>query len=1719
MNRTLQIHSLLVVFVFLLVGLLPSPVSAQVTTGTPPFGSFSGGPDVINNANLNAHWTIPVLHKPGRGGFNFGYDLSYDTSVWYPVGVSGSQTWQFVNNWGWSGATQSATGTVSYTQTDVTCQMCNQFTCWYPTGQVLISNWVYTDPWGVPHSFSGTATLNTGGCPQYGGPNATGFTSTAADGSGWTLTITGSSNSATFTAAATAPNGTVENGPFFNTGTGAAAGTDRNGNQITADGSGHFYDTMSSTTAVLTVAGSGTPASPMTLTYTAPSGASAHYTVSYVAYTVATNFGISGSGGITEYGATATNLVDRVTLPDNTFYQFTYEQTPSTPSSGACSPKPGTYQNYCVTARVTSITLPTGGTITYAYSGGNNGILPDGSTATLTRTLSDGAGWNTTWTYAQVKNTGAASTTTITDPTTPTANQTVIQFQGVYETQRDAYQGSTSDTLLTTNYTCYNGSTSPCNSTAITLPINQRAIITKLSVPGSSNVQSKSVALYNSVGGLTEIDAYAFGSGAPPATPTRKTLITYAPLGNITAFRQTVTVQDGSGNALAQTNYNYDETTPTAAPTGTAQLVGVSGSRGNLTSVQRCTVLPACGSFLTTTLTYDTAGQVKTVKDPALNQTSFDYTDNYFTDNGSNPPAPYTPAAPTDAFPKTITPPLNGAVTLGYYFYNGAAAKSTDQNSNNSYTHFDSYGRSSTVQGPGQGTTLPWALTTYATSGLQLDTYLGITDTTPSASCTSCRHDQVALDGLGRATHSYLVSDPEGQTTVDMAYDALGRVLSNSHPHRSSASTTDGIETPTYDALGRTTKVTHPDNTFSQTLYGAAVSGTGVNPAQLCSSSTYGLAFPVLAIDEAGKKREFWTDGLGRTIEADEPDSSGNLTSNTCYSYDPLGNLLQIVHGTQTRTYAYDPLSRVTSVTIPELSNSSGTNCAVTYSYDSNSNIQTRVAPAPNQTTCTSTVTTTYFYDALNRLTKIAYSPATTPPTPTVQYGYDGNTLSGCTTVPSTLTDSNGKGRRTSMCDGSGATSWAHDAAGRIITEMRKIVGTTTVTQTLSYSYNLDGSIATVTYPSTKVITYTVSNAQRLTAAKDVANNVQFATMASYAPTGGLNGMITGQISGGFGGITESHTYNNSLEYTSTKALPPTGPAALDLALSYNLTGGDNGTVTTITNNADTLRTQTLKYDPLNRILSAKSSATSGVDCWGQNFGPDGAAADDAVANLTKINNGTQTPPPCIFGSLNAIVDANNHITADPTYAYDAPGNMTKDGSGSGWLYAFDAENRLTLATGPTGGPYCYVYDGLGLRVAKKSGTANDCSGGTFVKLYWRSIAGNALAESDGSGSVTNTAYTEYVFFAGRRVASRTNSGNGNSLIFYYFADQLGSTRTITTGSGKNSDGSNQTPGLLCYDADFTPYGQEISYTQTGHLQATACPPSYKFTGYERDSETGLDYAFARYYSSRLGRFLSTDPLGGAIGNLQSHNAYAYTRNNPLNSTDPSGMVDCVDGHYGCNCESLAGDCTNDLLGVRWADFWGGDAAIESQMLLRGSGIVSPFDLLELALTAFTIMHRSPDGIITLGPEIIYPFAGLMDFYWDMTYGYGGTQTGSQPKLRPRTQQEYNACIGQAAAARDQRIQNDRAGQAASGALVLIGTAIIYEGGLKGGNPPLLSGETQVELLLHGHGVGWLYANAGLFGPAGAGVALFTYFSIDIAGAEDAYNGAATSCAGAVPAP
>jgi hypothetical protein len=510
---------------------------------------------MINLANLNAHLTIPVLQKAGRG-VPFSYNIAYDNSIWQPVGSSGSQLWEPTNagSFGWSFLALGSLQTL-YASLNWNCYVYVIGYGYIPTGYVVDSQIAYIDNLGSEHPFAGGTYYSYGGTCNGVDQSGSGYTGSgvAVDGSGYAFSVDTSGNGKVtnrggMVVAWTASQG--QSGPSF----ALPIATDTNGNETTLNSSGQFYDTLSSTTPVLTVAG--TAPSNTTFTYTPPSGTNVAYTMKYTSYTVKTNFGCSG---ISEYGPTAQNLVAEIDLPDGSKYTFTYEDTP-----GYSGDKTG---------RLASVTLPTGGSISYAYSGGSSGHITcaDGSAATLTRTTPDG-----TWTYAHSES-GTAWTTSITDPQ---SNVTTMNFQGIYATEAQYYQGSS--TLLKTTYSCYNGSATPCNSTAISLPIAQQTATVQW--PGSSNLESKIVTSYNSYGLATEKDEYGYGTGAPGSL-VRKTLTTYASLGNgIVGDPGSVTVCSGTGSAsacnnvgtvVAQTTYTYDQGSVTTT-SGTPQHVSVS---------------------------------------------------------------------------------------------------------------------------------------------------------------------------------------------------------------------------------------------------------------------------------------------------------------------------------------------------------------------------------------------------------------------------------------------------------------------------------------------------------------------------------------------------------------------------------------------------------------------------------------------------------------------------------------------------------------------------------------------------------------------------------------------------------------------------------------------------------------------------------------------------------------------------------------------------------------------------------------------------------------------------------------------------------------------------------------------------------------------------------------------------------------------------------------
>ncbi len=96
---------------------------------------------------------------------------------------------------------------------------------------------------------------------------------------------------------------------------------------------------------------------------------------------------------------------------------------------------------------------------------------------------------------------------------------------------------------------------------------------------------------------------------------------------------------------------------------------------------------------------------------------------------------------------------------------------------------------------------------------------------------------------------------------------------------------------------------------------------------------------------------------------------------------------------------------------------------------------------------------------------------------------------------------------------------------------------------------------------------------------------------------------------------------------------------------------------------------------------------------------------------------------------------------------------------------------------------------------------------------------------------------------------------------------------------------------------DYLPFGEELFAGTGGRTTALGYTNNdgarQKFTGYEADAETGLNFAQARYQSSVQGRFTSADPLlaSASVSNPQSFNRYSYVVNNPVNLTDPTGMV------------------------------------------------------------------------------------------------------------------------------------------------------------------------------------------------------------------------------------
>jgi RHS repeat-associated protein len=685
-------------------------------------------------------------------------------------------------------------------------------------------------------------------------------------------------------------------------------------------------------------------------------------------------------------------------------------------------------------------------------------------------------------------------------------------------------------------------------------------------------------------------------------------------------------------------------------------------------------------------------------------------------------------------------------------------------------------------------------------------------------------------DGLARK-----VGTLSGDICVATRYDANGNVVFHGYPIYDQSCGKDSLDgtitlgdTYSYDALDRQYEKQDYDSDTTLTLY----SGNTVD-----------------SYDPTGNHTRQTLDALGRTVMVYEPDANNNPAYETDYQYDPMGNLLQVdqwggVKGSaddRQRKFTYDGLSRLIISDNPEIG-------LTNYTYDNNGNVISKKDARG--------ITTNYIYDTLNRLTDKTYTEPTTLPagythTDPIHYGYDQTTFNG-------MSIRNPIGHRTSMTDNSGNnagwTMFSYDQMGRVNYILKQILA---VQQSLNdgyacphwsrRTYDQAGNIQNLTAYTGTMVGYTYDGDNRANSATWYdANGVAhpFVTNTVYDPAGHLTSALLGfsATDPTYGGtntaqVTLSNSYNNEMWPITTHASVPT-KMLLSRAYCYsgfsapdcfNGGGSSGGNILALLDGVHGW-SHIYNYDTLNRLVQADST-TYVYDAFGNKY-PDGVTPSQWSF---KLNN--QSP---VWAGL--IYDAMGNVIQDSTLP-----SVTHN-------YTYDAEGRIVSVDGLSQ----YVYDGDGNRVAR-IGTAD---GGV---RYWTWVDGTLMDKTYLVGGLPERQW----YFNGELVLG------GRNVPEYYLHDHLGSKSVTVTTDGTVED-----------DIDFLPYGAQATYSTNTSLD------THKFTGKERDTESGNDYFGARYYSSTAGRFMSPDPIimnDLRMINPQRWNKYAYVINNPLMLTDPTG--------------------------------------------------------------------------------------------------------------------------------------------------------------------------------------------------------------------------------------
>jgi len=669
------------------------------------------------------------------------------------------------------------------------------------------------------------------------------------------------------------------------------------------------------------------------------------------------------------------------------------------------------------------------------------------------------------------------------------------------------------------------------------------------------------------------------------------------------------------------------------------------------------------------------------------------------------------------------------------------------------------------------------------------------------------------------------------------------------------------------------------------------------------------------------------------------------VKTNSNYNNDPLNRLQSItydtsgagagqtIHPAPNITYAYMPtgdITRIQSVT--------ATNVSIeTFDYDVEGRIKESNLVFANRTTYPAF--TEFTYDSLGRLTNTRY-PAqygvTGSPRKSVQHDYDVATRASGLKVDGADYASqivyNAASQVTSLKVGSGVNqtteTYDYDPVTLLLSRQRVQLGATTLLD-LNYGYlrqgttsGQTGQLTTVTnnLNANKSRNYTYDALGRLKQATGgsasapiwtqtysydrYGNRLTVSATGSSAwnrkPLNDQGGRPEAQVAEALAvptaRVEQSFSHHAARPVVTNAPAPPSPPTFTDDPLNDPQNPQKTPIkaihITELRNAINALRglvglapyswaesistASYIKKDHISEMRTALDQAL-GPPAAGYSAGlavglPVLAVHIQELRDRIKANWTTVTQIPRDGNASLAYSPSSNRITTTG-FEYDVAGNQTKVVLPSGLTrsYEYDAANRLAkvrdenqviIAT--------YTYADGNRRLIAQAGDSN-----SNQRTYYAWAGDMVLTEyTETPSTPTTPAWSRnYVYMQGQLLATQDKIGTTEQIEFHH-QDRLGS-RLITRNDG------------TWYEQVTLPFGVPITTESTG-------ASNRRFTTYDRNTTTNLDYAFARNYEWNQGRFTQVDPVGmGAvdISDPQTLNLYAYCANDPINSVDPLGMT------------------------------------------------------------------------------------------------------------------------------------------------------------------------------------------------------------------------------------